>query len=91
MKKDLKKNKSKTILYSNYMDFEVGDKIFKISKGVIDKTKTFEIESISEQHDGNWHDGYVTSWIASLVGEDKLFMIAFKVWGSPIEIYAVHS
>jgi hypothetical protein len=23
------------------MDFEVGDKIFKISKGVIDKTKTF--------------------------------------------------
>ena len=40
--KKIKKNKSKTILYSNYMDFEAGDKIFKISKGVIDKTKTLE-------------------------------------------------
>ena len=70
------------------MDFKVRDKIFKITNGILDKSKSFEIESITEQHDGNWHDGYTTFWIASLAGEDKLFMIAFKIWGSPIEIYA---
>jgi hypothetical protein len=70
------------------MDFVAGDKIYKIVKGVVDKSKVFEIDHVTEQHDGNWHDGYITTWIASLVGEEKLFMTAFKAWGSAPEIYA---
>lgn len=70
------------------MDLKPGDKIYKIFKGITDKSKVFEIESISEEQEGDWHDGYVTSWIASLVGEEMLYIIAFKSWGSCAEIYA---
>jgi hypothetical protein len=70
------------------MDLKPGDKIYKITNGAVDKSTVFEIENVTEQHDGNWHDGYITSWVASLVGEEKLFMTAFKAWGSVPEIYA---
>jgi hypothetical protein len=66
-----------------------GDKIYKIFKGVVDKSKVFEIESITQENYGNWHDGYITSWTASLVGEERLYMTEFRVWGTSYsEIYA---
>ena len=72
------------------MDFKVGDKIYKLlNKGEPDKTQIFEIESITREDDGNWHDGYSTNWIVSLVGEDKLFIITYKAWGSHMANYAV--
>jgi hypothetical protein len=71
------------------MDLKPGDKIYKIFKGVVDKSKVFEIESTTQENDGNWHDGYITSWTASLVGEERLYMTAFKMWGTSYsEIYA---
>jgi len=71
------------------MDLKPGDKIYKIFKGITDKSKAFEIEFITQEQDGNWHDGYITSWTASLVGEERLYMTAFKMWGtSCVEIYA---
>jgi|LauGreDrversion2_2_1035103.scaffolds.fasta_scaffold18765_1 hypothetical protein len=72
------------------MDFKVGDKIYKLlNNGELDKTKIFEIKSITQNEDGNWHDGYSTFWVATLVGEDKLFIITYKSWGSNTSNYAV--
>lgn len=45
------------------MDFSKGDKIYKIINGIVDKSKIYEIESVKEENDGNWHDGYITTWI----------------------------
>jgi len=70
------------------MDFNPGDKIYKRKNGVADKSKVYEIESIKEENEGNWHDGYNTIWVASLVGEDELFIIKFAIWGEITEIYA---
>jgi hypothetical protein len=63
------------------MDFNPGDKIFKRKNCIIDKSKVYEIESITEENEGNWHDGYNTIWVASLVGETELFIIKFAIWG----------
>lgn len=70
------------------MDLKAGDKIYKRKNGVADKSKVYEIESITEENEGNWHDGYNTIWIASLVGENELFIIKFAIWGEITEIYA---
>ena len=70
------------------MEFKVGDKIYKIKSGVVDKSNVYEIENIKIENDGNWHDGYVTNWIASFIGEKELFIIMFKCWGEKTEIYA---
>jgi len=70
------------------MDLNPGDKIYKRKNGIADKSKVYEIESITEENEGNWHDGYNTIWIASLVGENELFIIKFAIWGEITEIYA---
>jgi len=70
------------------MDFKVGDKIYKRKNGFVDKSKVYEIENITEESEGNWHDGYNTIWVASLVGENELFIIKFAIWGEVTEIYA---
>ena len=70
------------------MEFKTGDKIYKRKNGIVDKSKVYEIESITEENEGNWHDGYNTIWIASLVGENELFIIKFSIWGEITEIYA---
>ena len=70
------------------MEFNPGDKIYKRKNGVADKSKVYEIESITEENEGNWHDGYNTIWVASLVGETELFIIKFAIWGEITEFYA---
>lgn len=70
------------------MDLKAGDKIYKRKNGIADKSKVYEIESITEESQGNWHDGYNTIWIASLVGETELFIVKFAIWGEITEIYA---
>lgn len=70
------------------MDLKAGDKIYKRKNGVADKSKVYEIESITEESQGNWHDGYNSIWIASLVGETELFIVKFTIWGEITEIYA---
>lgn len=70
------------------MEFKPGDKIYKRKNGFADKSKIYEIESITEENEGNWHDSYNTIWIASLVGENELFIIKFAIWGEITEIYA---
>jgi hypothetical protein len=73
------------------MDFKAGDKIYKIKNGILDKSKVYEIENIKIEKGGNWHDGYFTNWIASLMGERELFIIVFIVWGEKTEIYAARA
>jgi hypothetical protein len=70
------------------MDLKAGDKIYKRKNGIADKSKVYEIESIREESQGNWHDGYNSIWIASLVGETELFIVKFAIWGEITEIYA---
>jgi len=70
------------------MDLKAGDKIYKRKNGIADKSKVYEIESITEESQGNWHDGYNSIWIASLVGETELFIVKFAIWGEITEIYA---
>jgi len=70
------------------MDLNPGDKIYKRKNGIVDKSKVYEIENITEESEGNWHDGYNTIWVASLVGENELFIIKFAIWGEITEIYA---
>jgi hypothetical protein len=70
------------------MDLKAGDKIYKRKNGIADKSKVYEIESITEENQRNWHDGYNTIWIASLVGETELFIVKFAIWGEITEIYA---
>lgn len=70
------------------MDFSRGDKIYKIINGIVDKSKIYEIESVKEENDGNWHDGYITTWIVTLFGEKQKFLLGLKIWGSVPEFYA---
>jgi hypothetical protein len=70
------------------MDLKAGDKIYKLKNGIADKSKVYEIDTIKIENEGNWHDGYNTIWVASLVGEDELFIIKFSVWGEITETYA---
>jgi len=70
------------------MDLKAGDKIYKRKNGIADKSKVYEIERITEESQGNWHDGYNSIWIASLVGETELFIVKFTIWGEITEIYA---
>ena len=70
------------------MDLKAGDKIYKRKNGIADKSKVYEIESITEESQGNWHNGYNSIWIASLVGETELFIVKFAIWGEITEIYA---
>jgi|UniRef100_A0A6C0HQC6 hypothetical protein len=70
------------------MDFLRGDKIHKIINGNVDKSIIYEIESVREENDGNWHDGYITTWTASLLGEKQKFLLGLKIWGSMPEFYA---
>jgi hypothetical protein len=70
------------------MDLKAGDKIYKRKNGIADKSTVYEIESITEESQGNWHGGYNTIWIASLVGETELFIVKFAIWGEITEIYA---
>jgi hypothetical protein len=70
------------------MDLKTGDKIYKRKNGIADKSKVYEIESITEESQRICHDGYNTIWIASLVGETELFIVKFAIWGEITEIYA---
>jgi hypothetical protein len=70
------------------MDFNPGDKIYKIKNGIVDKSKVYEIESIKIKNAGSWTYGYFTNWVASLVGEDEPLIIRFTIWGEKSEIYA---
>jgi hypothetical protein len=67
------------------MDFKIRDKVYKIINNQIDKNTIYEIKEIIEENEGNWHDGYSTTWIAILNnenGEEERHVIKHNVWGS---------
>jgi hypothetical protein len=70
------------------MEFNPGDKIYKRKNGGADKSKIYEIDTIKIENGGSWSHGYFTKWVASLVGENELFIVKFVIWGEKTEIYA---